>query len=410
MAPRAKLTDALRKMDVFEALSPPDLEKVAKLLRERRLGETSVLFRQGDPGDAMYIVEDGRIKIVTTDSLGREKVLAFYGEGGFFGEMALLTGAPRTATAIAATDSRVLALRKEDFDRLLAANATIAKEMLKVVAQRQMATRRRLLDRGGEGASQGKMYTLFAPRGGAGKTTLAVNLAVAFAAENPDQVTLLDLDVTFGHAALALNVVPKSSLAALSSESLRTLDRESVNYYLATHESSLRLLAGSSRPEEGETVSGEHVRAAVDQLRRSFAHLVVDTPANFTEPTLAALEEADKIVFVVNPDPGSVRDSRECLRIFTQLLQMPEAKFYYVLNHTLPYKGLSKEEIQRTLGVPFSVEIPYAGDVAARAALRGEPFVIKQAGSPIARAVEAMRRELDRMAAEIRVGLIRSRQ
>jgi len=135
-----KLTEVLHTMDIFEELAPADLDQVAKLLKDRRVSEGSVLFRQGDPGDTMFVVQEGRVKIVTSDSMGREKVLAFYGEGGFFGEMALLTGAPRTATALAATNSRLLEMRKEDFDLLLSANATIMKEMLKVAARRQVAT------------------------------------------------------------------------------------------------------------------------------------------------------------------------------------------------------------------------------------------------------------------------------
>ena len=408
MAPKMKLSDVLRTMDIFEELSPNDIDQVGRLLKERKVTENTVLFRQGDPGDTMYVVQEGRVKIVTADSLGREKVLAFYGEGGFFGEMALLTGAPRTASAIAATHSRLLQLRREDFDKLLATNATIMKEMLKVAAKRQVATGRRAVVKGEDAAALGNVYAFFAPRGGSGKTTLAVNLAVAFTAENPERVGLLDLDVTFGHTTLSLNVTPKASLASASSEALRHLDRESINYYLVSHESSLRVFAGSVRPEEGETVSGDHVRAAINQMRRTFTHLVIDTSGNFSETTLAALEEADKIVFVVNPEPASVRDTKECVRIFTELLQMPAPKFYYVLNHVVPYKGLSRDEIEKTLGVKFAHELAYAGDLPSQAALRGEPFVLKQAGAPISKTIEAMRKELERQAAEISVGLIGS--
>jgi CRP-like cAMP-binding protein len=395
-------------MDIFEELAPADLDQVAKLLKDRRVSEGSVLFRQGDPGDTMFVVQEGRVKIVTADSMGREKVLAFYGEGGFFGEMALLTGAPRTATALAATNTRLLEMRKDDFDLLLSANATIMKEMLKVAARRQVATGRRALDRGEDSASQGNLYSVYAPRGGSGRTTVAVNLAIAFTVENPDRVTLLDLDVTFGHTTLSLNVTPKSSLASASSETLRHLDRESISYYLVTHESSLRVFAGSTRPEEGETVSGEHVRAALSQLQKSFGHVIVDTTGNFSETTLAALEQSDKIVFIVNPEPASVRDSRECIRIFTDLLQMPAAKFYYVLNHVVPYKGPSREEVQAALGVEFALEIPYAGDLPSQSALRGEPFVLRQSGAAISKAIEHMRRDLERQAAELSVGLIGS--
>jgi len=408
MAPKLKLQDILRSMDIFEELAQPALDKLSRLVRERKISENTALFRRGDPGDAMFIVQEGRVKILTSDSLGREKVLAFYGENGFFGDMALLTGEPRTATAVAATDTRVLQIRKVDFDKLLDLDPTIAKEMLKVVAQRQAATGRRVADREGDGSARGKVYTFFGPRGGGGRTTLAVNLAVALAAEYPDRTVILDLDVTFGHVPIMLDVTPRASLAAVSGDSLRTLDRESMQYYLVGHESSLRIFAGSTRPEEGEAVSGEHVRVALGQLRRSFAQIVMDTAGNFTETTLAALEEADQVAFVVNPDPAALRDARECIRIFTDLLRMPAQKFTFVLNHNQPYKAPSREEIQQMLGVPIPIEVPYGGDLPTRAALRGEAFVLKQSGSPVARSIEALRRELERRATEVAVGVIGS--
>src|SRR5919205_3391302 len=110
-----KVTDLLRTMDIFEQLPAEDIEKIGRLLRERRLVENEVLMREGDPGDAMYIVTGGRIRLSTLDPNGNEKVLTYFTDGQFFGEMALLTGTPRSATASAETDSQLLVLAKPDF-------------------------------------------------------------------------------------------------------------------------------------------------------------------------------------------------------------------------------------------------------------------------------------------------------
>lgn len=140
-----RVTDLLRTMDIFEALPSEELETIAQLLRERRLDESDVLCRQGEPGDALFIVTGGRIRLSTTDPSGNEKVLTYFTDGQFFGEMALLTGAPRSATATAETDSQVLVLHKEAFDRLLASHPQIMREMLKVVSQRTLNTNQQLL-------------------------------------------------------------------------------------------------------------------------------------------------------------------------------------------------------------------------------------------------------------------------
>src|SRR5437870_8076256 len=115
-----QVIDLLRSMDIFADLSHEELAKIARLLKEHKVRENDAIFAQGDPGDSLYIVLQGRVRIATSDNFGRERVLAFYGPGEFFGDMAVLTGAPRSATATASTDLRLLQLRKDDFDTLLA--------------------------------------------------------------------------------------------------------------------------------------------------------------------------------------------------------------------------------------------------------------------------------------------------
>src|SRR3979411_2026700 len=167
-----RVTDLLRTRDIFSALPSEKVQTIAQLLRERRLAESEVLCRQGDPGDAMFIVTGGRIRLSTTDPSGNEKVLTYFTDGQFFGETALLTGAPRSATASAETDSQVLVLDKHSFDQLLASHAQIMREMLKVVSQRTLQTNQQLLaDEPGSSVSQGagRVYASFLPRGGSGR-------------------------------------------------------------------------------------------------------------------------------------------------------------------------------------------------------------------------------------------------
>src|SRR5918911_913134 len=191
-----RVTDLLRTMDIFETLASEELETIAQLLRELRLYEGEALCRQGEPGDALFIVTGGRIKVTTGDPNGNEKVLTYFTDGQFFGEMALLTGAPRSATATAETDSQVLVLAKRDFDQLLASHPQIMREMLKVVSQRTLQTNQQLLAEEPGGAvavGAGKVYAVFSPRGGAGKTTVATNLAMRHASDYPERAALLDL-------------------------------------------------------------------------------------------------------------------------------------------------------------------------------------------------------------------------
>src|SRR6266849_3155970 len=140
----SKVLDLLRSMDLFTDLPDAELNKIARLLKEHKFAENELIFTQGEPGDGLYIILQGRVRIASTDQFGRERVLAFYGPGEFFGDMAVLTGAPRSASALASTDMRVLQLRKDDFDVLVASSVSMMRGMMRVMVERQTLMNTRL--------------------------------------------------------------------------------------------------------------------------------------------------------------------------------------------------------------------------------------------------------------------------
>lgn len=399
-----KVTELLRNVSIFKSLSDADIHKISRLLKERKYSDDQVLFRQGDKGDALYIVTHGRVKIAVNDQFGREKVLAFIPEGGIFGDMALLTGEPRAANAVASGDVRCLQLRKDDFDVLTSSNVEVMKEMLRIVAERQAATNQRVTQEASaeQGATKGMLTVVFSPRGGSGKTTLATNLAIALAQATPDRVVLLDLDVLFGHAHIMLNLQPRQSVSQASVSSLRNLDKDSFAYYTTLHEdTSLRLVVGAMRPEEGEMLTADHVRAVIDLLQKQYVHVIVDTNRSFSDANLAAIEMADRVLFVVTSELSSLRDTKECQRIFHDLLGFPRERFLFVLNHTQPYGGVPTDQVEMVLEQTLFAEIPCGGDQPARAALEGFPLVYRWPGNSASKAMLSIVEALQRTAKEL---------
>ncbi|HZT08437.1 MAG TPA: hypothetical protein VFC51_15545 [Chloroflexota bacterium] len=245
------------------------------------------------------------------------------------------------------------------------------------------------------GQPAGRVYTVFGPRGGSGKTMLAVNLAVALAKLHPEQVGLLDLSLTFGHCALVLNAAPRTSVAAASVDSLSRLDRAGLGHYLSDHSSGLKLMVGANRAEEGDVVTGEHVSAAIRLLRQAFPISFIDTSSSFTDPTISALENADKIILVCTPELSTLRDIRECQRILSEVIHVPSERLMYLMNNPYPFKPLAMEQFVQTLEQSIDIEIPYGNDVPAKAAMRGEAFVQTQAGSAVAKAVDKLARTIE---------------
>jgi Flp pilus assembly CpaE family ATPase len=388
-----RVTDLLRTMDIFSTLPSEKVETIAQLLRERRLTESEVLCRQGDPGDAMFIVTGGRIRLSTTDPSGNEKVLTYFTDGQFFGETSLLTGAPRSATATAETDSQLLVLDKVAFDDLLANHAQSMREILKVVSQRTLQTNQQLLAEEGSNSvsvGAGGVYAIFSPRGGSGKTTLAVNLAVQQALEMPERVALLDLSLTFGHTAALLGLEPEISLASVPAESLADFDRRTLGTYLIEHSSGLQVLVAGTRPEEGEVVTAAHVRAVLGTMKRQFTATFVDCASSFDEPTIAALEMADRVIVVCTPELNTLRDVRECQRVFGEIIRLDPKRLCFVFNHNQPFAVLARDQFESVLEQPMLMDVPHAGESAYKAATRGEPLVMGHSGSLFAKAIQKL--------------------
>ena len=130
----------LSRVALFAGLDSAARGLLEEALRRRAFPAGEVIFHQDDPGDRLYIVLDGRVKICLISEDGREATLAILEQGECFGEMAVLTGAPRSATAIALEDSETLYLRRDDFLGVLHARPSVAVGLLELLSQRLRAT------------------------------------------------------------------------------------------------------------------------------------------------------------------------------------------------------------------------------------------------------------------------------
>jgi pilus assembly protein CpaE len=248
-------------------------------------------------------------------------------------------------------------------------------------------------------AARGYVTAVYSPRGGAGVTTLAVNLGIALAEQHPDDTVLLDLDVIFGHAIANLWLEAHGVLAQVSPVTMRSLDRRGLEHYLVKHSSSLRVFPAAHNPEEGQTVSAEHIRATVATLRRNFGHIVLDLPHGFNEVTLAGLELADRVLLLATPEKTTLHDVLECQRIFGEVHLVPPHHVSYVLNHPQPYSGLKASEFAAATETPWS-EIPHGGDAPSTAALRGESLLGTRPNNAVARAAAELAARIDTEARE----------
>jgi CRP/FNR family cyclic AMP-dependent transcriptional regulator len=129
-------TAVLQRVPLFSQLAPPDLQRVVEVAREKSYPKNSIILFEDDPGDALYVVASGQVKVVLIGDDGREVILSVLGAGEFFGEMALIDDEPRSAHVIAMEDSQLFVLRREDFEGILTQSPKIAVALLKELTRR----------------------------------------------------------------------------------------------------------------------------------------------------------------------------------------------------------------------------------------------------------------------------------
>lgn len=128
--------EALKKVPFFARLSNEEVRDLAERLVPRRFGSGQVIFHLGDPGGLLYIIIEGKVKISNSTPDGQEALLAILGAGDFFGELALLDDAPRSATAEALQPTEAMTLHRAEFVRFIGENPDFAYHVLQVLAKR----------------------------------------------------------------------------------------------------------------------------------------------------------------------------------------------------------------------------------------------------------------------------------
>ena len=235
-----------------------------------------------------------------------------------------------------------------------------------------------------EEVPRGRVITVLSPKGGAGKTTVATNLATRLALLAPGRVAIVDVDLQFGDVASALGLGPQATLADAARLGTH-IDSTALKVFLEPHSSGLYALVGPHFPAEAEEVTAEAVGQIIDILSAEFDYVVLDTAAGLDEYALAAAERSDDLVLVCVTDVPSVRGLRKALDAI-DLLGMTKARRHLVLNRSDDKVGLSAADVEATIGVAVEASVPTSRSIQI-AVNQGTPVVQSDPKSPAGRAM-----------------------
>jgi pilus assembly protein CpaE len=248
---------------------------------------------------------------------------------------------------------------------------------------------------GSAGKGAGRIVTFFAPKGGVGTTTLAVNSAVLLAG-GPQamqgqvaRVLLIDLDLQFGQVATHLNLSPRYDIADLCSDEQALSDPALAATYLTEHAAGVSVLAGPANPEADFRVTVDQLEKALRILRPGFDHVVVDCGSRLDPRTLWMLEQADTHVYVVFPEIAALRATTLMLGFLAETATL-RATTHFVVNHIFPKELLKTRDVENLLRAKPVAEIPYTEVDMIRAVNEGVPVVYSRPSSPASQAIGAL--------------------
>ncbi len=230
-------------------------------------------------------------------------------------------------------------------------------------------------------AGEGHVVSIFAPKGGVGKTTVAVNVAVAVRQQTRSEVLLFDADVGVGNVTAVLEVPYKLGLADLADSPPEEWTDAAFEHLVSTHVASgVRVLTWGADPADSERVTVDLLLAAMRWARKHHSYVVVDNHPGYDDRTMAMLATSDEIFLVVTPEVGSLRNSAQFMELAREIGLGGNVKV--IVNRA--NHGIRLKDMSASLGLPIAGTIVSNGPKAVIASNEGHPIVTKYPREKIA--------------------------
>ncbi|MDQ1718622.1 MAG: pilus assembly protein CpaE [Pseudonocardiales bacterium] len=255
---------------------------------------------------------------------------------------------------------------------------------------RQLSARVPALPAAASGAPRGQVVTVFSAKGGTGKTTISTNLAVALAEGGTYRVCLVDLDLAFGDVAISLQLNPRRTVVDALSLG-EELDSAKVASLVTNYSPGLDCILAPVEPGDAEKIPASLVAEIVALLGGMYDYVVIDTPAQFSEHVLVALDASHHHVLITTPEVPALKNLRLTLDML-DLLSYSRNSRLIVFNRSDADVGLSAADVERVVKSPITAHVPSSREVPA-SINRGTPLTAEQPEHAVSRAIRLFAQE-----------------
>lgn len=231
----------------------------------------------------------------------------------------------------------------------------------------------------------GKIICVYSPKGGAGTTTIATNLAVGLKTQD-NKVAIVDANLLYGNVAVFLNEHGKNSILDLIDRAA-DLDPEIIEDVMVENKlTGLHMMPSPKDPELNDAHKGEPVSKVLSFLKQMYSYIIIDTTSYLTEVVQACLDIADYIVLITTQDIPSIKTTNQFLTL-ADASGIARDKIMFVMNRYDKRIAISPERVGESLKQPVLVAIPFEERIITSAMNRGVPFMVDNKVAPAGKAV-----------------------
>jgi pilus assembly protein CpaE len=237
-----------------------------------------------------------------------------------------------------------------------------------------------------------QVIAVFSPKGGAGRTTIATNLALALHRETGGRVCLVDANLQFGDVGVLLNLNPKNR-SMLDAVEGGEPDADIINSVVIDHSTGIRVLLAPPAPEGADLVTPAYLRKMLDHLKSTHDWVIVDLPSALNDHSLAVMDIADQIVVLSALEITTIKNVRLFLEVADQL-EYDRSKIRLVINRSDTAQGIRIGDVEASIRRSIDGTIVSDGRLAVLAVNRGVPFVVSHPEGALSRDILKLARTL----------------
>jgi len=242
-------------------------------------------------------------------------------------------------------------------------------------------------------ARDASLYVVHSLRGGAGSSSIVVNLGLAFQKLWGKSTLLVDGVLTAGQIALMLDAKSTATWENLVGINEETLDDVVVSEMMCEHKSGIRYIASPRFPIAADTFSNEILKLFMDKLKYHNDFIIVDTSHDFSDMTINMLSMSNSILLIMAPEMASLRSTMGALEIYDRL-GVSVDKVKIVLNNNSSSPAIKQAQLEKVLKRSIDYVLPYEAGEVNRALNFGQPFILSNPDLPICLALENMAYDL----------------